>query len=76
MEVGDAVGLDAVEEKPEGLETHEYVSPLMADAPILTLVPAHTVVKVATLAEGSGLTVYVTEWVFWHPVAVMVSVKV
>ena len=55
--VGLANGLEEVEVKPDGLETHEYVSPDTAEAPILTLFAEQMVDGDATFAFGTGLSV-------------------
>jgi len=73
--VGFAVGLEAVEVKPDGLDVHEYVSPLTVVAPIEVLPPKQITLLLPAIAKGNGFTVITTESDFIQPVAAIVSVK-
>lgn len=76
MTVGETDGLDKVDVNPLGFETHEYVLPLTAAAPIDVLCPVQIVLLLATDAFGNGFTVTVTAFDLKQPVAVIVSVSV
>ena len=64
-----------MEEKPAGLDFHEYALPLTAAAPIITGLPAHKVSGFPALAAGSGFIVITMESDLLQPVAVTVSVR-
>ena len=57
--VGDTVGLLDVEVKPEGLDTHEYVWPVVELPPIAVLPPGQIDVLVPAWAVGEADTVSV-----------------
>jgi hypothetical protein len=73
--VGLTVGFELVEVNPLGEEVHEYVLPVIADAPILADPPLQIVLSPPALAVGSGLTVIITASFFVHPVDVLVTVN-
>ena len=65
-----------MEVKPTGFDVHEYVWPLMPEAPIEAGLPAHTVWVEPAFATGNGLTEITTELELLQPVAVTFSVRV
>jgi hypothetical protein len=65
--VGETLGLEEVEVKPEGELVQEYVLPETAAAPIEIEFPIHMAVFGITAAAGSGFTVIVTELDFTQP---------
>ena len=76
MAVGVTDGLAKDEVKPAGLDTQEYVLPILAVEPKVVAFPAHTALSVPATAMGNGFTVTVTPLLFEQPVAVIVSVRV
>jgi hypothetical protein len=72
---GLTVALDDEELKPEGLLLQEYVFPDTDAPPIVAGDPEHMETDDPALAEGSALTVTVTELVLEQPAA-LVSVSV
>ena len=74
--VGDTVGFDVVEVNPIGFETHEYVLPDTAVAPIEVLTPIQIALSPPVEASGKGLTLTMALLLFEQPVAVIVSVRV
>ena len=75
-EEGFAIGFDMLAELKLVVGLHEYVFPATDDAPSVTFTPLQIVVLLPALAAGDGFTVTMTEFDCWHPVAVIVSVRV
>ena len=76
VDVGLTAGFDDVEVNPDGLLTHEYAFPEIADEPIFIELPLQIEAFVPALADGNGFTVTTTDFVFEQLVIGLDSVKI